>query len=190
MTTGRSSNNTYSRSSFILINNGSGYDAYVMTLIADSAYLKNDLSKLDRNKYNKRDANYSGLVLYFTPNGKYIGGWRYKDGHIVVPGNPGISSGVKVQNVGTSKLKPMSEDCYDYWLTSDPGVMIYLFTLCSSGDGGASGPGTGSGDIGGSSGGGAVAALVMEAHLQQLHRHLVMMLFIQALFLSLIQAEN
>ncbi|MBB6109695.1 hypothetical protein HDF23_002444 [Mucilaginibacter lappiensis] len=156
MTTGRSSNNTYSRSSFILINNGGGYDAYVMTLIADSAYLKNDRSKLDRNKYNKRDADYSGLVLYFTPNGKYIGGWRYKNGHIVTPGNPGSSSGVKVQSLGTSKLKPMSEECYDYWLTSAPDVMIYLFTMCSGGDGGASGsgPGGGPGSIGGGGDGG------------------------------------
>jgi hypothetical protein len=153
MTTGRSSNSTYSRSSFILINNGSGYDAYVMTLIADSAYLKNDLSKLDRNKYNKRDADYSGLVLYFTPKGKYIGGWRYKDGHIVVPGSQNNSSGVKVQSLGTSKLKPMSEDCYDYWLTNYSDVYIYLFTLCSSGDGGTS-YGSGPGSIGGNGGDG------------------------------------
>jgi hypothetical protein len=155
MTTGRSSNSAYSRSSFILINNGSGYEAYVMTLIADSAYLKNDRSKLDRNKYNKRDADYSGLVLYFTPNGKYIGGWRYKDGHLVVPGNPGSSSGAKVQSLGTSKLKPMYEDCYAFYLVNlTDGWATYLYTLCFSGadsgdigtdpnGGGGSGPGDG-----------------------------------------------
>lgn len=155
MASGRSSNSAYSRSSFILINNGSGYDAYVMTLIADSAYLKNDLSKLDRNKYNKHDVDYSGLVLYFTPSGKYVSGWRYKDGHIVVPENSGNSSGVKVQSLGSSKLKPMYEDCYDYWLSSpSQDVMIYLFTMCSGGDGGASGPVGGPGSIGGSPDGG------------------------------------
>lgn len=156
-TTGWSSNQAYSRSSFILLNNGSGYDAYVMTLIADSAYLKNDLSKLDRNKYNKRDANYSGLVLYFTPKGKYVGGWRYKDGHIVSSGSQS-GSGIKVQSTGNSKLKPMYVECWDYWLSSPSGdVMIYLFTSCSGGDGGTGsngdgGPGSSSGGEG--SGGG------------------------------------
>jgi hypothetical protein len=156
MTTGRSSNSAYSRSSFILINNGNGYDAYVMTLIADSAYLKNDRSKLDRNKYNKRDVDYSGLVLYFTPKGKYIGGWRYKDGHIVLPGNRDNSSGVKVQSVGTSRVKTMSEDCYDYNLVAYTNgrvdYEIYMFTICSSG--GPNSPGNGPGDIGGDGGGG------------------------------------
>jgi hypothetical protein len=156
-TTGWSSNQAYSRSSFILLNNGSGYNAYVMTLIADSAYLKNDLSKLDRNKYNKRDANYSGLVLYFTPKGKYVGGWRYKDGHIVSSGSQS-NAGVKVQSTGSSKLIIMKEECYDYWLSSPSGdVMIYLFTACSGGDGGtgdSGGPGSSSGGEGSGAGSG------------------------------------
>jgi hypothetical protein len=152
-TTGWSSNSAYSRSSFILLNNGSNWDAYVMTLIADSTYLKNDLSKLDRNKYNKRDANYSGLLLYFTPNGKYLGGWRYKDGQIVSSGSEN-GSDIKVQSISTSRLKPTYVECWDYWLSSPSGdVMIYLFTSCSVGDGGTGSNG-GSGSGGGSGGGG------------------------------------
>ena len=73
----------YSRSSFLLLNDGKNYDAYVMTIIADSAYLKNDLSKLARNKYNKRDTDFGGVVLYYKPNGTYVSSWFYKHGRLI-----------------------------------------------------------------------------------------------------------
>lgn len=57
----------YSRSYYLLLNDGSKYDAYIMTVIADSSYVKNDLSKLDRNTYSKRDSDFSGVVIYHTP---------------------------------------------------------------------------------------------------------------------------
>lgn len=154
MQTGQTTNKAYSRSSYILLNNGTGYDAYVMTLIADSAYLKNDLGKLTRNSYSKRDADYSGLVLYFTPNGKYVGGWRYKDGKIVTSGaSQNGSTTTKVQSINGSKLKPdnidvPSVDCTDwYWVTYDNGDPIefeYMYTTCttSGGGGGDNGPAT------------------------------------------------
>ncbi|MEO3405474.1 hypothetical protein AAFN85_16305 [Mucilaginibacter sp. CAU 1740] len=43
-----------------------------MIIIADPLYLKNDLSKLDSNKYNRRDSDFSGVVLYSTPKGKFV----------------------------------------------------------------------------------------------------------------------
>ncbi|MEZ2336749.1 hypothetical protein AB6735_13995 [Mucilaginibacter sp. RCC_168] len=52
-----------SRSSFLLIKQLGKYNAYIMTIIADAAYLKGDLHKLDGNKYNKRDSDFSGVVL-------------------------------------------------------------------------------------------------------------------------------
>jgi len=149
MTTGQTTNQNYSRSSYILLNNGTNYDAYVMTLIADSAYIKNDLGKLARNTYSKREADFSGLVLYYTPNGKYVSGWRYKDGHIVVPGAQTATPGTKVQSTGNSKLKPDNmvvpeEDCYDYYdLTYVNGILVlveYQYSRCfSSGSGGGGG---------------------------------------------------
>jgi hypothetical protein len=64
----------YSRSSFLTLNNGTGYKAYVMTVIADSSYLKGDLTKLDHNKYNKHDADFCGAVVYSTPKGAFVNG--------------------------------------------------------------------------------------------------------------------
>ena len=149
MTTGQTTNQNYSRSSYILLNNGTSYDAYVMTLIADSAYIKNDPGKLARNTYSKHEADFSGLVLYYTPNGKYVGGYRYKDGHLVVPGAQTATPGTKVQSTGNSKLKPDNmvvpeEDCYDYYdLTYVNGILVlveYQYSRCfSSGSGGGGG---------------------------------------------------
>jgi len=53
-----------------------------MTLIGDPSYLKGDLTKLDRDKYNKRDSDFSGVVLYSTPKGKFVNAWTYKNGTI------------------------------------------------------------------------------------------------------------
>lgn len=146
-TKGQTSNRAYSKSSYILLSNGNSFDAYIMTIIADSAYIKNDLSKLARNTYKKHEADFSGLVLYFTPNGKYVSGWRYKDGHIVGPGAD--TSNKKVQDIASPKLTPHNmeptEDCIDwFWVTYENGVAIdyqYLYTTCATPGQGGGGDG-------------------------------------------------
>jgi len=69
-----------SRSWFLLLNELGKYNAYIMTIIADDDYLNGDLNKLDNNKYNKRDSDFSGMVIYTTPIGKLVNGWKYKNG--------------------------------------------------------------------------------------------------------------
>jgi len=114
--------NAYSRSSFLLLKDSTGYNAYVMTIIADSAYLKNDLTKLDHNKYNKHDIDFSGVVLYFTPKGKFVSGWFYKNGSIsgalsstqttyVITNTPG--NGLVTQSLQTNELSSVTT-C-EYW---------------------------------------------------------------------------
>ena len=149
MTTGQVSDRANSRSSYILLSDGSTYIAYIMTLIADSAYLKNDPGKLAHNTYNKRDADYSGLVLYFTPQGRYVGGWRYQDGKIVTPGKSSGNTTQKTQSAGNNKLSPqdIGEDCTDwYWVTYDNGIAInweYMYTTCRTAPGGGGNSGGG-----------------------------------------------
>ncbi|MDB5138592.1 MAG: hypothetical protein JWR12_508 [Mucilaginibacter sp.] len=162
----------YSRSSFILLNDGTNYEAYVMTIIADSAYLKNDLTKLDRNKYNKRDSDFSGVVLYSTPKGKFVSGWFYKNGNIT----SALSSLYKTYTTATSKnngpvvqslktnLLQAVMTCTDWYqtytidgVTSDP---VYLDTTCVTSyidDGGGGGLSGGSSNTGNSGGGGATS---------------------------------
>ncbi len=81
-TTGTEYKSANSKSSFLLIKSLGIYHAYIMTIIGDPTYLKGDLTKLDRNKYNKRDSDFTGVVLYSTPKGKFVNAWTYKNGAI------------------------------------------------------------------------------------------------------------
>jgi hypothetical protein len=92
-------NKAYSRTSFLILKNGSQYEAYVMTIMADSAYVRNDLSKLAHNTYRSHDADFSGVVAYFTPKGKFVGSYGYKNGKLLPPAGstPTVSSAQKTQ---------------------------------------------------------------------------------------------
>lgn len=125
------------KSSFVILNTNGKYEAFVMTLVADSAYLAGDLTKLDKNTYNKRDPKYSGLVLYFSPKGKYLGGWRYKNGELITSSaiNP---SQVDTKTKSAVNYKPANNEqiyCEDwYWITeNEDGVITsvtYMYTKC------------------------------------------------------------
>jgi hypothetical protein len=71
-----------SRSSVLIIKSGDNYEAYIMTLVGSEDYLNGDPAKLIKNAYNKRDPNFSGLVYYTTPNGKFVNGYTYLNGSI------------------------------------------------------------------------------------------------------------
>ncbi|MDN5284355.1 MAG: hypothetical protein JWR38_629 [Mucilaginibacter sp.] len=150
----------YSRSSFLLLNDGQGYKAYIMTIIADPSYLKNDLSKLDHNKYNKRDSDFTGAVVYSTPKGKFVSTWFYKNGHITssMPSQP-VQPTDTVNNNDPKKIQSLKPnltrlDCTDWYQisTDSNGTVIsvtYLGSDCAynvisdsgGGDGGNGGGG-------------------------------------------------
>jgi hypothetical protein len=128
----------YNRSSYILLKQGGKYEAYIITIIADSAYLKGDLTKLAKNTYNKRDPEFSGYVLYFTPKGKYVSGWQYKNGQLIVPGDSNKGTNAQKLKTSNSKYKPLlkqTEVCVDwYWVTEDDNGQItsvtYMYSVC------------------------------------------------------------
>lgn len=156
-------NQAYSRSSYLLINNGKTYQAYILTIIADSAYVNNDLSRLSHNTFRKQDPDFSGLVLYYTPTGRYAGGYAYKDGQVVQPTTTQQTGGQKVQSVG-GNLKPdnMVVQCKDWYqrgvVYNADGTIYsatdweYIGTTCTSYDDGT-GTSTGTGGTVGGSGG-------------------------------------
>jgi len=136
--------NKYSKTSFLIIKSATGYHAYLMTIIADSAYLKGDLRKLARNTYSKRDSDFSGLVLYFNPKGKYLCGYAYKNGHLLRPSATGIAT----QSTTNPKLKVNDTDgsyCMNWYLnTYIDGELVdsqYMYTTCDGyGGGGTASP--------------------------------------------------
>ena len=138
-TTGINYNKNYTRSSFLLLKNGNTYSAYIMTIIADSAYLKNDLSKLTRNTYRQRDTDFTGLVLYYTPKGDFVSGWGFKNGNLIEPGSQADSTAT-TQNIKKryNSLKPSEaakpQDCTSYYFVVFHGDEIisisYMYTTC------------------------------------------------------------
>lgn len=138
-----------SRSYFLLFNDGKKYSAYIMTVIADASYLKGDTSKLKNNTFNHNDPDFTGLVLYFTPKGKYVQGYGYKNGQLLAPSTSNHNT-KQTQSVSDSNLKPQTQIvvCIDWYLQRwENGVLVsehYVFTTCETygdegGDGGSGG---------------------------------------------------
>jgi hypothetical protein len=105
-------NKAYSRSSFLLFKKSSGYEAYVMTIIADSSYVKSDLGKLNNNTYRKHDADFSGIVMYFTPKGKFVCSYGYRNGQLLPFGKSEQNNGLKAESVndGSRKKQEIEQD--------------------------------------------------------------------------------
>jgi len=141
----------YSRTSFLIINDGQNTSAYIMTVIADSSYVKNNLSKLDNNRYNKHDPDFSGVVLYHSPKGQFIKGWFYKNGKILYNISPrnennSVSSNGNKRQVQKLKNNDTYQVCTDWFqLVFVNGQLLssrYLDSYCSIIDDGAWGGNT------------------------------------------------
>jgi hypothetical protein len=123
------------KSSFLLIKHGNTYKAYVMSVIADADYLKGDTTRLNKNKYNKRDNNFSGYIYYSTPEGKFVSGWYYKNGRIQgkvqkysETGNTSSKDGKSTQNIEIHKSGTLTI-CV-VWFQWGTGGVQYLDTRC------------------------------------------------------------
>jgi hypothetical protein len=99
----KNTNKAYSRTSFLILKSGNTYNAFVMLVVADSAYVNNDLSKLTHNTYRKHDADFSGTLIYFTPDGKLVSRYSYKNGKIVANSNSAQTTNTQqVQSLKTN----------------------------------------------------------------------------------------
>ncbi|NHA02228.1 hypothetical protein G7092_00395 [Mucilaginibacter sp. HC2] len=146
-------NKANSRSSFLLLKDSTGYKAYIMILIGDPAY---DASKLARNTYRKHDTDFSGLVLYFTPQGKYLNGYKYLNGRLI---NPSVTQNDQ-NRLKVNTTSPVIE-CTDFYVDTYVNDQLvgshYAYTSCItiSGGGGAGGGGGGTNPGGNNGGGGS-----------------------------------
>jgi hypothetical protein len=169
-TTGTEYKAANSKSSFLLIKSLGIYHAYIMTVIGDPTYLKGDLTKLDHNKYNKRDSDFAGVVLYSTPKGKFVNAWTYKNGTIsgqISPDSASAASTIpgKTQTDAIKTNLTATTTCYTWTQTSSYDgqstgtielesycITSYSGTLDSGGGGGGGSiPVTGTGGGGGGS---------------------------------------
>jgi hypothetical protein len=136
-----------------------------MVLIADTAYINGDFARLNLNTYKSRDKDFSGRLLYYTPTGKFMAGWRYEKGIITKSLSVTTESTIKVQS------KPqvnVARICFSYPVTTVTATCVKVpgreetdctyttitLTECHDVDGGGGSGGGGSGGGGESSGGG------------------------------------
>jgi hypothetical protein len=134
---------TYTRSSYLLLKGEKGYQAYIMTIIGDSSYIKGNPDKLANNTYRQHDADFGGLVLYFTPKGKYLNGYAYKNGQLITPASQAQSAPGKIK----VQLAEICTDWYDEILINDVIVSsTYLYTTCTGGGDDPTYPGTSGSD--------------------------------------------
>lgn len=137
----------YSRTSFLLLNDGKKYTAYIMMILADSAYIGNDLKKLSHNNYRHHDPEFAGAVLYFTPKGQYVNGFTYRNGQLVLSAATTPSIGKASQNIKTRAAQLKREDLSctdwyaDYYIDNVLVDSQYLGTTCD----GSMPPGSSSG---------------------------------------------
>lgn len=128
---------SYSKSSFLILKDGNNYNAYIMTIVADSAYLKNDFRKLSNNTYRKHDKDFSGDLIYYTPKGEFVSGWHYANGKInrTIAITKNYPDGFKTQSIGSSKLKTQGCSITVYYhltigyVNGFPATYFYDFTV-------------------------------------------------------------
>jgi hypothetical protein len=126
-----------SKTSFLVLNNNGTYSAYLMTIIADSAYLNNNPNKLALTTYNKRDTDFSGQVIYFTPKGKMVSGWFYSHGQLSGKLKTTTQTAT-LQSPGfaTNAIKTLTDGCtawyLDYYLDGELWYSVYVGTTCSN----------------------------------------------------------
>ncbi|HTK20518.1 MAG TPA: hypothetical protein VL442_13420 [Mucilaginibacter sp.] len=154
-------NKAYTRASFLILKDGEKYNAYLMMVVADSDYVRNDLSKLMHNTYRKYDNDFSGMVLYFTPKGKFLRSYVYKNGKNLedVEKNNVSNSTQKTNAIEDTRPKSTLGCIAYYWVITYPDgseTWDYLYTLCEGGGGGGGG--------GSTAGGGSRCIVVQSLH--------------------------
>ena len=124
-------NKSYSKSSFLLLNDSKGgYEAYIMTLIADSAWVGGDFTKLKNQTYNHKANDFGGRLLYFTPKGKLVNGYRYVNGRItgVMTSSAAITSKAQISSFLAQQAKKLTET-----VCSVSSYSVYAGTTCALG---------------------------------------------------------
>ncbi len=92
---------------------GAYYHAF-MNIVPDSAYLEKHHYKVKNNAYKNMPKDFSGMVFYVLPDGRFCNGWQYREGKITHSISSNSTLEVPTVNV---KRASYSEDCTLYVIT-------------------------------------------------------------------------
>lgn len=109
---------------------------FKMAIIPDLEYMLNKGDTINMNKYLKRENDFSGSVMYFNLNNKFVNGWVYKSGKIIsklIPAPLTSSSNVRgLYKVSSSYEYYTIETCYYYYTIVNGIRGATVFNGCKS----------------------------------------------------------
>lgn len=136
-------NTNYSHTSFLILNDGLNYHAYILTTIADSTYVGNNPAKLALNTYRKLEPNFSGIVVYSSLEGNFVCSFGFKNGKLLpaITASTSAQSEKTLQNISTSIAKTLvanqtvTYSCTDYYVdvysNNSLFATYYAYTTCT-----------------------------------------------------------
>ncbi|MFA6084932.1 hypothetical protein [Mucilaginibacter sp.] len=109
----------YTKTSYVVSKDSTGkFRSWFMVIIADTNYVNGNFSKVAINTYKNKDPNFSGRLLYFTPKGEFLAGWRYNKGVITKTISINKETTIGIQSVNTPKVNLVDINCYSYPITA------------------------------------------------------------------------
>lgn len=70
--------------------------SFLMTIVGDKEYLETKQFKMWGNTYLTKDKDFSGLVLFHSPAGEFVNGWRFTNGKVTHTVNVNFENGFGV----------------------------------------------------------------------------------------------
>lgn len=103
---------------------------FIMSVIPEADYLESKNFKLWKNTYFSKDKNFSGNIMFYSPIGKYINGWKLDDGKVSasieqVPDIP-MTNGVQIlgECVYETTYQMYVQET-EWWTLGDDGEPLY-----------------------------------------------------------------
>ena len=72
-------------------------DQFLMTIVGDKDYHKNNIGRLENNSYLTREKHFSGYIYYHDMTGKFVNSWKYEKGELVGKATQSSGDGLPTQ---------------------------------------------------------------------------------------------
>ncbi len=116
--------------------------SFLMTIVGDKEYLETKQFKMWGNTYLKKEKDFSGLVLFHSPAGEFVNGWRFTNGEVTHIVNVNFENGFGVSlksgyyNCFTYSVYGWFQDCIEWWTIGEvDGQEVsrnYNYTSCGA----------------------------------------------------------
>jgi hypothetical protein len=116
--------------------------SFLMTIVGDKEYLETKQFEMWGNTYLTKDKDFSGLVLFHSPEGDFVNGWRYTKGKVTHTVNVNFDEGVGISlksgyyNCSAYPVYGWFQNCTDYYTVGEVNGNItsisYTGTSCGT----------------------------------------------------------